>query len=71
MSWSLVLIKLQRLRSATLFKGTPTQVFSGEICEIFKNIYFEEYLRTTAYRTLPHLISIRDLHLFQNSCFQM
>ena len=27
---------------------TPTQVFSSEICEIFKNTYFEEYLRTTA-----------------------
>ena len=29
-------------------KGTPTQVFSCEICEIFKNTYFEEHLRTTA-----------------------
>ena len=26
----------------------PTQVFSSEICDIFKNIYFEEHLRTTA-----------------------
>ena len=30
------------------YKETPTQVFSCEICEIFKNTYFEEYLRTTA-----------------------
>ena len=31
--WSLFLIKLQAW-------GTPTQVFSWKICEIFKNIYF-------------------------------
>ena len=29
-------------------KETPTQVFSCEICEVFKNTYFEEDLRTTA-----------------------
>ena len=29
-------------------KETPTQVFSFEICEIFKTIYFEEHLPTTA-----------------------
>ena len=28
-------------------KETLTQVFSCEICEIFKNTYLEEYLRTT------------------------
>ena len=27
---------------------TPTQVFSCEICKIFKNTYFEEHLRTAA-----------------------
>ena len=27
---------------------TPTQVFSCEYCEIFKNTYFEEHLQTTA-----------------------
>ena len=27
-------------------KETPTQVFSCEYCEIFKNTYFEERLRT-------------------------
>ena len=30
------------------YKETQTQVFSSEICEIFKNTYFEEHLRTTA-----------------------
>ena len=28
-------------------KDTPTQVFSCEYCEIFKNTYLEEHLRTT------------------------
>ena len=38
----LLLIKLQ----ACVRKETPTQVFSCEYCEIFKNTYFEEHLRT-------------------------
>ena len=29
-------------------KETPTQVFSCEYCEIFKNTYFGEHLRTAA-----------------------
>ena len=36
--WSLFLIKLQVWRPATLRKETPTQIFSCEIWEIFKNI---------------------------------
>ena len=31
---------------ATLLKETPTQVFSFEYCDIIKNTYFEEHLRT-------------------------
>ena len=34
------------LNSTTLFKKRPTQMFSCEYCEIFKNNYFEKYLRT-------------------------
>ena len=30
-------------------KKTPTQVFSCKVCETFKNTYFEEHLRTTAF----------------------
>ena len=45
----LFLIKLQAFRFATLLKETPTLVFYCEICEIFKNTYFEEFLPTTAY----------------------
>ena len=36
------------LRPATLLKKAPTQVFYCEICEFFKNTYFEEHLRRTA-----------------------
>ena len=30
------------------YQETPIQMFSSEYCEIFKNTYFEELLRTTA-----------------------
>ena len=33
--------------STQAFNTTPTQAFSCEYCRIFKNIYFEEHLRTT------------------------
>ena len=45
--WSLLLIKLHAFRATTLFE-TPTQVFSSEICNNFRNTYFEERLWTTA-----------------------
>ena len=41
--WSLFLIELQVWRP--YWKQTPTLVFSGEICETLKNIYFTEHLR--------------------------
>ena len=47
----------------TLIK-TPTQVFSCEICGIFKNIYFEEHLRKTAYNFVMLLLIYR-LAIFQ------
>ena len=31
-----------------ILKNIPTQVFFYEYCEIFKNTYFEEHLRTAA-----------------------
>ena len=46
--WSLFLIKLQLWEPATLLKKAPTQVFSCEICKLFKNNYFEEHLWTSA-----------------------
>ena len=39
-----LIIKLQVFR-----RGTPSRVFPREISEIFKNTYFEEHLRMTAY----------------------
>ena len=30
-------------------KKIPTQVFSREFCEIFKNTYYVDHLRTDAY----------------------
>ena len=46
--WSLFFIKLQLWEPATLLKKAPTQVFSCEICKLFKNNYFEEHLWTSA-----------------------
>ena len=36
------------LKAVSFSKKTPTQVFSCEFFENFKNTYFEEYLQTTA-----------------------
>ena len=44
LSCSLFLTKWQASKSATLSKETQTQVLSSEICEGFKNTYFEEHL---------------------------
>ena len=43
-----LLNKAAGLQACNFTKETPTQVFSCEIYEIFKNTYFEEYLRMTA-----------------------
>ena len=40
--------KVAGLQGCKFIKKTPTQVFSREYCEIFKNTYFEEHLRTAA-----------------------
>ena len=37
-----------KVAAATLLKRDSSTVFSYEICEIFKNTYFEEHLQTTA-----------------------
>ena len=46
--WSLFLIKLQVFRPATLLKRDSDTGISCEICEIFKNVFFEEHLWKTA-----------------------
>ena len=40
---------------------TPTQMFSCEICKVFKNTYFEEHLQMTASEF------IRDTTLFHET----
>ena len=42
--WRLILIKLQFLGPITFFKRTQTQMLSCEICEFFKNNYFEKHV---------------------------
>ena len=37
------------LRPATLLKKRLTLVFSCEFCEVFKNTFFTEHLRTTTF----------------------
>ena len=39
---------LKQLRKQLYHRETPTQMFSCEICENFKNTYFKENLETTA-----------------------
>ena len=46
-------------------KETPTQVISCEICEFYKNNYFEEHLRTTASFTNTPICSLK--FIFQTS----
>ena len=41
---SLFIIKVHARGSATLLKETPTQVFSCEYCDIFKNSFLIEHL---------------------------
>ena len=58
--WSLFITKLQTFSALQLYwKGTLTLDFSGEICEICKNIYFEEQLRTNdCFSNLKHGICV-------------
>ena len=46
--------KVTKLKHATLLKRDSSTGVFCEICEIFKNIYFEEHLRTTS----PEVIEI-------------
>ena len=52
--WSLFLIKIAGL--------DPTHVFSRETYEIFKNIYFEEHLWTTASKN--QYVTEKTIHRF-------
>ena len=43
------------------FEKTPTQVFSDEIFENFKNTHFEEHLRTTVPERHKSIACIRKI----------
>ena len=43
-------------------KETPSKAFSTEICEIFKDIYFEEHLRTTTSKNFSETLSMSKPH---------
>ena len=66
---SLFLNKFAGLRPATLSKKRLTQVFTCECCEIFKNAFFTEHLRTNASQSINNsgywLLKscLRQLHL--------
>ena len=47
--WCLFLTKLQTWRSVTLLKRDSNTGVSCEYCEIRKNTYFEEHMRTAAF----------------------
>ena len=80
--WS---IKIGVLENFTKFTGkhlhrslyfkTPTQVFSFEFCEIFKNPFFVEHLRATASTSLKrnqlifNAAGFLSMHRFQSSAF--
>ena len=44
---------------------TPAKVFCCEFCEVFKNIYFVEYLRTAAFELVTYYeyIFLVEVHL--------
>ena len=54
--------KIADYSPATLLKENPTQVFSVEFCELFKNSFFTEHLRATVKRGLN--VAKGGLHLF-------
>ena len=41
-------------------------MFSYEICEIFKNTFFDEHLRTTAFSSSSFKLDLEDLTVFQD-----
>ena len=59
MKFSVKLLPASRPEGLQLYyKQTLTQVLSCEICEVFKNTYFEEHLRTTASKHRSNFIEV-------------
>ena len=64
-------VVLKNLKNLTgkhrYWKETPTQVFSCEICEMFKNAYFDEQMPTAASNTPLHWILSKFSKAHMNS----
>ena len=50
--------KVEGLGLQLYSKEIPTQMLSYEICDIFKNTYFEEHLRMPAYVTYELILAL-------------
>ena len=46
-------------------------MLSCKICEIFRNIYFEEHLRTTAFSSSSYKLDLVDLTVFPDSTLRL
>ena len=57
----ILLLNVAGLRSATLFKKTPTQVLSSEYCEIFKSSFFKEHLQWVLLHICYYLVFLFKL----------
>ena len=61
-------------RPATLFKRDSNKVFSCKLCDIFKNAYFEEHVRTASF-TLNLIFKTSTVHfvyfLLDRLCFSL
>ena len=59
MKFSVKLLPANRPEGLQLYyKQTLTQVLSCEICEVYKNTYFEEHLRTTASKHRSNFLEV-------------
>ena len=56
-------MKLRLSGRQLYYKEIPTQGFSCEYCEVFRNTYFEKHLRTTAfeYKVLFQILVLKWL----------
>ena len=63
-------VALKNLKNLTgkhlYWKETPTQVFSCEICEMFKNAYFDEQMPTAASNT-PSPFTLNSLKILEGT----
>ena len=50
-----------RFNKVADLKETPTQLFFCKYCEIFRNNYFEEHLRTAAFKGFTKILLTRCL----------